>query len=56
MRVNDQCIWCWTCWAMAPDLFKVDGIPATVLKQPETPEEQKAYEEAKASCPVSAIE
>jgi len=40
----------------APTLFKVEGVPATVIKQqPETPEEQIAYEQAEASCPVGAI-
>gem|GEM_PF-4885799 len=41
---------------MAPDLFKVEGIPATLIKQPETPEEQQKYDDAKAACPVAAIE
>lgn len=41
---------------MAPDIFKVEGIPAVVIKQPETDDEKKHYEDAKASCPVGAIE
>jgi len=54
--INNQCIWCGTCAAVAPDLFKVEGIPATLIKQPETPEEQQKYDDAKAACPVAAIE
>ncbi len=55
VSVNDKCIWCGVCAATAPAIFKVDGVPATVIKQPETPEEQSAYEQAKSSCPVGAI-
>jgi ferredoxin len=54
--INNQCIGCGTCSAIAPELFKVEGVPAELIKQPTTPEEQKKYDEAKSSCPVGAIE
>ncbi len=57
-NINDTCIGCGTCAAIDDQLFKVEGNPskAKLIKQPEGPEEQKKYEEAKASCPVGAIE
>ena len=54
--INNQCIGCGTCAAIAPDLFKVEGTPATLIKQPTTPDEQAKYDEAKSACPVAAIE
>lgn len=54
--INDKCIGCGTCASLAPELFKVEGVPAQLIKQPVTPKEQQKYEEAKAACPVQAIE
>lgn len=54
--VNDMCIGCGICAAIAPEIFKVEGIPAIVIKQPETPQAKIAYEDAKTSCPTLAIE
>lgn len=54
VQVNDHCIGCGVCGTIAPTIFKVDGI-ATVIKQPETPEEHAAVEQAIASCPATAI-
>lgn len=56
VSINDSCIGCGMCGMTAPTIFKVDGVPAHVIKQPETPEEIQAYEDAKAACPVQAIE
>ena len=58
VNVNDQCIGCGTCVAIDDKLFKMEGTPpkAKLLKQPETPDELKKYDEAKAACPVGAIE
>jgi ferredoxin len=53
--INDKCIWCWTCAAIAPELFKVEGVPAQLIKQP-TPEDKKKYDEAQSACPAGAIE
>jgi ferredoxin len=41
--------------AYAPTIFKVEGVPAKVVKQPETPEEQSACTTAIENCPVKAI-
>jgi ferredoxin len=55
VKVNDSCIGCGVCGMVAPTIFKVEGVPATVIKQPETPEEEKQVEQAIASCPTTAI-
>jgi len=55
-KINNNCIWCGLCQTFSDVLFSVQGIPAVVVKQPETPEEQATYEQAKAACPVQAIE
>lgn len=56
VSINDSCIGCGMCQTFSDAIFKVDGVPAHVIKQPETPEEIQAYEDAKAACPVQAIE
>jgi ferredoxin len=53
--INNQCIGCGTCAAVAPELFKVEGVPAELIKQP-TPEDKAKYDEAQSMCPVAAIE
>jgi len=56
VKVNEKCIGCGVCASIAPEIFKVEGIPATVIKQPETLEEKDAVEQATKSCPMGAIE
>ena len=56
VSVNDTCIGCGTCAAIAPEFFRVDSVPAVVIKQPETPEGQQQCDDAKSACPVAAIE
>lgn len=53
--INDKCIGCGTCAVIAPELFKVEGIPAELIKQP-TIEDKPKYDEAQAACPVDAID
>ena len=53
--INDKCIGCGTCAAVAPEIFKVEGVPAEIIKKL-TPEDKEKYDEAKKSCPVTAIE
>jgi ferredoxin len=55
VQVDDKCIGCGVCGMTAPTIFKVEGVPATVIKQPETPEEQAAVDQAIESCPTKAI-
>lgn len=55
IKVSNDCIGCGVCGMTAPTIFKVEGAPATVLKQPETPEEEKLCAQAIESCPVHAI-
>ena len=55
--VDDQCIDCDLCRETAPANFtrENDGGYSYVFKQPETPEEKAACDEAMAGCPVEAI-
>lgn len=53
--INDKCIGCGVCATIAPELFKVEGIPAQLIKQP-TAEDKVKYDEAQSACPVGAIE
>ena len=53
--INDKCIGCGTCAVVAPDLFKVEGVPAQLIKQV-TPADKEKYEQAQSACPVEAIE
>ncbi len=55
--VDSSCIDCDVCRTTAPNNFKAneDEGYSFVYKQPETPEEEAAANEAKASCPVEAI-
>lgn len=55
VKINDTCIGCGVCGMMAPTIFKVKDIPATVIKQPETPEENIQVDQAIESCPMKAI-
>ena len=54
-HVNESCIGCWTCVALAPDLFAMEGGHANVTKQPESQGEVASYKVAQSSCPVAAI-
>lgn len=56
VKIADTCIWCGVCGSIVPTVFEVHGVPATVVKQPETPEEKQAVEQAKSSCPMWAIQ
>ena len=54
VNVNNDCIWCGVCESVAKTIFKVDGV-SKVIKQPDTPEEQIACDQAEQMCPVKAI-
>lgn len=43
------------CQSIADAIFKVEGVPAKVIKQPETPEEEALCEQAIKNCPAQAI-
>jgi len=53
--INDTCIGCGTCAMLAPELFKMESVPAQLIKQP-TLEDKEKYDLAKDACPVKAIE
>jgi len=52
VQVNETCIGCGVCPTIAPTIFVMENGHAKVIKQPETPEEVAAVEQAKSSCPV----
>ena len=57
--VDTECIACDACILAAEKHFKINTEEETafayVIRQPQTPEEEKACEEALESCPVEAI-
>lgn len=53
--ISDNCIACGTCAALAPEIFKVDGPKAQIIKKL-TPADKEKYDEAKSACPVTAIQ
>ncbi len=55
--VDQTCIACDSCALAAPTNFKLheDNGHAFVIKQPTTPEEEKACKQALEGCPVEAI-
>ena len=55
--VDETCIFCNLCESLAPDNFRAqdDGTHDVCYKQPSTPDEEAACEEAMAGCPVNAI-
>ena len=55
--VNDNCIGCGLCAGICPDVFSMtdDGV-AAAIKSEVSDAVQDSAEEAKDSCPVSAIE
>jgi ferredoxin len=56
VSVNEKCIWCGMCAAIASDIFQMwdDGL-SHVAKQPETPEENAMVDDSISACPVEAI-
>jgi ferredoxin len=53
--VNEFCIGCGVCVAVADKLFAMEGGHSKVIQQPVTPEEIAAFKNAQSSCPVAAI-
>ena len=56
IQIHTTCIWCGACAGVAWDFFKVEGVPALVIKQPTNADEEKKCEEAQSACPMGAIE
>lgn len=52
-----ECIWCSACTDVAPAHFRPSDSETYVVcyRQPETPAEEEACQEALAACPVEAI-
>ena len=53
--INDKCIGCGTCAAIDDKIFKVECVPAQIIKKL-TPEDKAQYDQAQVACPVAAIE
>ncbi|HDR53517.1 MAG TPA: ferredoxin [archaeon] len=57
VSVNDECIGCGACAAIAPRLFEIDGstMKSKVKKQPTSEEEVELARQAADACPVASI-
>jgi len=57
-KINEHCISCAACSMTGPSIFwwDADNMKPTVIKQPENEAEKADFENAKAGCPVQAIE
>ncbi|MGL5313876.1 MAG: ferredoxin [Peptostreptococcaceae bacterium] len=54
---KDTCVGCATCPGICPEIFSMDDDGKAVAKSEEIPENlQSSAEEARDSCPVSAID
>jgi len=49
------CVGCGLCTEMCPDVFKMEGDKAVVLREPTTPRAEADCRDAKEQCPVFAI-
>ncbi|MDD3402151.1 MAG: ferredoxin [Hespellia sp.] len=55
--VNEECIGCGMCNGICPEVFEMTGEGVAKAAEGDvSPENEDAAEEAKAGCPVSAIE
>jgi len=56
VQVNEGCIMCGACVAATEGvIFKIEGASATVIKQPETPDEEEKCRQAEMGCPLQII-
>lgn len=53
--VDDTCIDCDTCRAIAPDTFRDHGEQSSVYRQPASPEERRQALKALVACPTASI-
>lgn len=56
VRVNDNCIGCGACSAIASYIFKIDNGKALVIRNPKNSTEEEAVRNAADLCPAQAIE
>ncbi|MEM4396083.1 MAG: ferredoxin [Candidatus Woesearchaeota archaeon] len=56
VRVNDNCIGCGACSAIASSLFVIQDGKAHVLRSPKDTNEEEAVKNAADLCPAQAIE
>ncbi len=52
--IEEQCIFCGQCEAIAPDIFKI-GDEIEILIEEITPESEETVQEAIDACPTDAI-
>ena len=53
--IEESCISCGICEAMAPDIFEIDGV-STVVNSEVTSENEELINNVVNDCPTSAIE
>lgn len=52
---KEKCIGCGACEAIAPEIFKMKGDKAVVVKQAKSKAEENKAKESSDSCPTQAI-
>ncbi len=53
-KVNESCIWCWACAAIADKYFEINDEWYSVVKKSDT-YNKKDIDNAISACPVDAI-
>jgi len=56
VKVNDSCIGCGACQAIAPSVFEINDEGLAIVCGPINEENKSDVVDAKESCPVAAIE
>jgi len=57
VKVNDDCIGCGACVAVAPEIFELsqETMKSHVKRQPKTKKDNELTKQAAEACPVDAI-
>jgi len=54
--INDNCIWCWACVAICPEIFDMNDEAKAIVKTDADFANSDCLDDAIGTCPVEAIE